>query len=96
MSISEKIEATLSRLVRKKITPCQAVQNLIAIGVAGRDAEEQVYFAIGGSDLVEVGGDGQERCYPSGRLVSELASEMENPGGAGSFGLRKRQKRSEG
>jgi hypothetical protein len=70
------VEETLEALARSEITPRQAVRELVALGLGDGHAEETVYAAIGGSDITVVGDDGQERCYGSGKLVSELEREM--------------------
>lgn len=72
---SAEIEIHLAALLRGEATPRATIALLVAGGTDPVDAEQFVFVALGGSDLVETGADGRER-YPSGRLVSEVLAEM--------------------
>lgn len=52
-----------------------AIGQLVADGHDEAHATELVFFALGGSDLDEIGDDGVAR-YPSGRTVAEVEADM--------------------
>lgn len=70
--LSKLIEDALAH----RITAKAAIAKLVADGYEEADAEELVFFAFGGSDLVETGPDGVDR-YPGGRTVAEVEADME-------------------
>jgi hypothetical protein len=75
MSPSE-IEAILASVAQKQTPASVARGQLEAAGWSAGEAEEAVFGALGGGDLVEIGADGSERYKFSGRRVSEVEAEM--------------------
>jgi len=62
-------------LAQGKISPSDALAALIAGGHSSAEAQELVFVALGGSDLIEIGADGVKR-YPSGKTVAEVEQAM--------------------
>jgi hypothetical protein len=72
-----EIEQLLDEVATTRRGARAAVARLVAAGHHPEAAEEMVFTALGGSDLVETGADGRERFFGSGRLVREVLAEME-------------------
>lgn len=68
-----EIDRILGAVVGGELAPRAAVAQLRAAGHL--DAEDLVFFALGGATTSEVGPDGRER-YPSGRLVADVEADM--------------------
>jgi hypothetical protein len=73
---AEEIEALLEQVEANVVLPRAAVAQLAAAGFERDDAQQMVFAALGGSDLVEEGEDGRERYVPSGKLVREVKAAM--------------------
>lgn len=67
-----EIERVLEQLDHRTVTAREAVSRLIVGGFDADDAEEMVFVALGGSDIIE--GD---RYRPSGRHVNEVEADMQ-------------------
>lgn len=72
----QDIEAELQKLLSGQGTARETIARLAARGVEPLDAQQFVFCALGGSDVVEVGDDGRERYQPSGKLVREIAAAL--------------------
>lgn len=77
--LDETAHNLLERMARDLATPAQTVGALIGAGYRLAEARELVFYALGGSDLVEIGKDGAERYHASGRLVDEVERLMAVP-----------------
>jgi hypothetical protein len=73
---NDDIETILDRTVRGDLSARAAINALVAGGLAAGDAEQAVFLALGGGDLVQIGTDGLERYTFSGRLVTEVIAAM--------------------
>ena len=71
-----EIEAELQAMLAGGRTPRATIAVLVDRGVDAVDAQQYVFCALGGSDVVETGDDGRERFKPSGRLVREVAADL--------------------
>ena len=74
---NDQIENFLSQAAKAEITAREAIALLVAGGFAADDAEQAVFTALGGSDVIEVGADNIERYDPSRRAVTEVAAAMD-------------------
>ena len=68
-------KAFFEGLASGKISPRAAIAALVDAGHSAAEAQELVFVALGGSDLVETGADGVKR-YPSGKTVDEVEQAM--------------------
>lgn len=72
----EQAELVLAAVAAGDFTAREGSSRLVAGGYSPQDAQDMVFTALGGSDLVEVGDDGRERYVPSGKLVREVNEAM--------------------
>lgn len=73
----QAIEALLESIATTRRGARAAIARLTAAGHDPEDAEQMIFTALGGGDLVVTGDDGRERFHHSGRLVREVLAEME-------------------
>ena len=73
---NDEIELILGRAARGELLASAAIAQLVAGDVTPGEAEQAVFLALGGGDLVEIGADGLERYTHSGKLVTEVEAEM--------------------
>lgn len=71
-----EIDTLLNQVADRTERPRAAMAKLIAAGWSLVEAEEAVFTALGGSDLVEIDATGREIYSPSGKLVADIESEL--------------------
>lgn len=72
----QELDAILERVARGELGARSAIAQLIAGGEDQVEAEQAVFIALGGGDLVDTDERGRDRYVHSGKLVREVAAAM--------------------